>query len=68
MTHWSKIDKKTREFTDESYQPLHTPSEYLYTQRQKAKMEEKRLKKEQKEREENRRHRDMGEHRPARSL
>ena len=66
MTHWSKIDKKTREFTDESYKPLHTPSEYFWTPQQKAKMEEKRLKKEEDEKA--RRHRDMEERRRSQSM
>ena len=66
MTHWSKIDKKTREFTDESYKPLHTPSEYFYTPKQKAEMEANRLKKEEDEKA--RRHRDMEERRRRESL
>ena len=49
MTHWSKITRTTREFTDESYKPLHTPSEYFWTPQQKAKMEAKRKKKEEDE-------------------
>ena len=35
MTHWSKITLETREFTDSSYMKLHTPSEYLLTDKQK---------------------------------
>ena len=53
MTNWAKIDKTTREFTDESYKPLHTPSEYFYTPQQKAKMEEERMKKLKKQTEDN---------------
>jgi hypothetical protein len=36
VTHWSKITPSTREFTDSSYRKLHTPSEYLSTDKQKA--------------------------------
>ena len=53
MTHWTKIDKTTREFTDESYKPLHTPSDFLYTAKQKAEMEEERMKKLKKQTEDN---------------
>ena len=66
MTHWSKIDKKAREFTDESYTPLHTPSEYFYTPEQKEQMEANRLKKEEDEKA--RRHRDMEESRRSKSM
>ena len=45
MTHWTKITPETWEFTDSSYQKLHTPSEYLWTTKQKVAMEEKRMKK-----------------------
>ena len=50
MTHWRKIDRTTREFTDSSYKKLHTPSEYFWTPEQKAEMEAKRKKKEADER------------------
>jgi hypothetical protein len=35
MTHWKDIDSSTRRFTDSSYKRLHTPSEYLLTDKQK---------------------------------
>jgi hypothetical protein len=39
MTHWKSIDSHTRRFTDSSYTRLHTPSEYLLTDKQKIEMD-----------------------------
>ena len=35
MTHWKQITPSTREFTDSSYKRIHTPSEYLLSEKQK---------------------------------
>jgi len=35
MTHWKNITSSTTRFTDSSYMRLHTPSEYLTTDKQK---------------------------------
>ena len=66
MTHWKQITPSTREFTDSSYERLPTPSEYLWTEKQKAEMEQQRLKKEEDEKA--RRHRDMEERRRSKTL
>jgi hypothetical protein len=66
MTHWTKITPETWEFTDASYQKLHTPTEYFWTTKQKVEMEEKRKKKEEDAKA--RRYRDMEESRRRKTL
>ena len=46
MTHWTKITPETRHFNDESYQKIHTPVEYFWTEKQKEEKEAKKRKEE----------------------